>query len=102
MRRSVLAIGLLLGLSGCVVATPVASYPAAVSYPPVPAPRAEYIPPAPGGGSAWIAGHWRWNGARYAWIPGQYVVRPAAYTRWVPAHWANRGGAWVWVRGHWA
>ncbi len=56
----------------------------------------------PGGRSEWVAGHWRWNGSRYVWIPGRYVVRPVAYTHWVPEHWANRGGAWVWVPGHWA
>lgn len=95
MRRVVVAAGLLLGLSGCVVATPVASYP------PVPPARAEYIPPAPGGRSEWVAGHWRWNGSRYVWIPGRYLVRPVAYTHWVPEHWANRGGAWMWVPGHW-
>ncbi len=87
-------LGLVLGVSGCVVA-PVNPYPAP------PAPRVEAIPPPPGPAVVWEPGHNHWNGAAYVWIPGRYVTRIAGTTRWEHGHWANRGGAWVWVPGHW-
>nr|WP_321986008.1 hypothetical protein [uncultured Lichenicoccus sp.] len=44
---------------------------------PAPAPIVERAPPPPPGYYAWRPGHWRWNGYRYVWITGHYVLRPA-------------------------
>ncbi len=65
---AVLLVGL---LAGCV-------YPAPVpGPPPPPAPLVEAAPPPPPGVYVWRPGHWRWNGFRYVWVRGHYVVRPA-------------------------
>ena len=32
--------------------------------------------PLPGPGYVWQPGYWAWNGIRYAWIPGVYVLAP--------------------------
>lgn len=61
---------LLLGLlAGCVY-TPVPAGPA-------PAQVVESVPPPPPGYYVWRPGHWRWNGYRYVWARGHYVIRPA-------------------------
>lgn len=58
------------------------------------------VPPPPRPGYVWRAGYHRWDGARYVWVPGEYIeARPGAH--WVDGHWAHRGGGWVWVEGHW-
>ena len=46
-------------------------------------------PTAPGGGADHVLapGHWMWNGASWAWAPGQYVARPAPTAVWSPGHW---------------
>jgi hypothetical protein len=86
----------------------------------VPAPAApqETIPPAPGPGYSWIAGHHEWSNGRWTWRPGEWragTIRPmpapmdespttpppSASARWVPGHWSFVGSDWVWVRGQW-
>jgi hypothetical protein len=58
-----------LGLpAGCVYA------PAPVSPPPAPIPIVEQVPPPPPGYYVWRPGHWRWNGYRYVWVRGHYVI----------------------------
>jgi hypothetical protein len=52
-------------------------------------------------GYYWDPGHWRWNGARYVWVPGHYVAVPHERAHWVPGHWVERPRGWVWVEGHW-
>jgi len=96
MRRvgsMILLCGVALAASGCVVDT--------APYPPIPAPRVEVVPPAPGPRLAWEPGHWRWNGSAYLWVPGHYVEGRVG-VHWIDGHWANRAGAWVWVPGHWS
>ena len=69
------------------------------TYPPVPPPRVEVVPVAPGPRYMWEPGHWHWIRGQYAWIVGHYVVRgPGEY---IPGHWAVRAGAWVWLPAHW-
>jgi len=85
------------GMSG--VTPPAQAQPA--SYPPMPQPRLEAMPPPPGRSYLWEPGHWRWNGAAYAWEPGRYIVRRARYARFVPGHWLPHGAAWVWMPAHW-
>jgi hypothetical protein len=60
------------------------------------------MPPPPGSGVAWQAGHWYWNGTAWSWVEGHYVERPQATAVWQPGHWEPReGGGYVWVDGHW-
>lgn len=89
-----LAAALGLGIAGSETAQ-------AQGYPPLPPPRFEPPPPPPPPGMIWEPGHYRWNGYRYAWVPGHYIQRRPHYGQFVPGHWANRGGAWVWVPQHW-
>lgn len=63
--------------------------------------RVETQTVAPGPAYIWQKGYWRWNGARYAWVPGHWVQRPRPAAVWVEGHWIRRGGGWVWVGGHW-
>ncbi len=65
-------------------------------------PRPVYeVPPAPRPGYVWHPGYQRWDGARYVWTPGNYVVAPYAHAFWVPGHWVRRQGGWFWMEGHW-
>jgi hypothetical protein len=66
-----------------------------------PAPVVEPVPAPPAVGYVWRAGYWRWDGVRYAWIPGVYVRAPRLGATWVPGHWIARRRGWVWVGGHW-
>ncbi|MGA3038277.1 MAG: hypothetical protein ABSE64_12435 [Vulcanimicrobiaceae bacterium] len=68
---------------------------------PMPPPRAEVVPVAPGPYYHWDAGHWRWNGGRWIWIPGRYVGGRMG-GHWVPGHYRmTPNGYQVWVPGHW-
>ncbi len=93
IRVALAALALVAGLAAPALAQP--------PYAPVPPLRAEVVPPPPGARYVWVPGYWRWNGVRYAWERGRYLLRPTRYRAWVPAHWAQRGGGWAWVGGHW-
>ena len=67
-----------------------------------PPPIVERIPVAPGPGYFWRPGHWYWNGARYVWRRGGYIVRPYARAVWVPGHWQQGPRRTYYVEGHWA
>jgi hypothetical protein len=56
---------------------------------------------APGRGYVWIQGYHRWNGSKYVWVPGKWVVPPRPGTVWVPPRWVQRPGGYVFVPGHW-
>lgn len=66
-----------------------------------PAPVVETVPPPPAPGTVWTPGYWSWNGAKYVWVPGQYVVAPFPDAIWIGGRWVPRGGHWTWVDGHW-
>jgi hypothetical protein len=66
-----------------------------------PAAIVERIPIAPSPRHFWTAGHWQWNGGRYAWTPGYYQVMQPGQV-WVAAHWTNVGGEYVYEPGHWS
>ena len=57
------------------------------------------LPPSPR--YAWISGYQRWDGVRYVWVPGHYVIPPRPTVVWVPGHWVQRGPGWVFVGGYW-
>jgi hypothetical protein len=83
---------------------------------PMPPPRVEIIPAAPGAGWNWVPGHWVWRG-HWEWIAGhhEHLVVPAMPAEvvevvpatpgpgyfWVKGHHAWEGGRWVWHRGVW-
>ncbi len=67
-----------------------------------PPPRVETAPPPPAAVDVWTPGHWTWSGTTWAWVPGQYIARPAPQAAWVPGHWEQQGANYVWVEGHWA
>ena len=66
-----------------------------------PPPVVEHRPVAPGPRYVWTDGYHRWDGHRYVWVSGRWVVPPRPGVVWVPGHWAERGGGWVWIEGHW-
>ena len=70
-----------------------------------PPPQVETIPPPPVAETqtmSWRPGHWMWNGASWAWAPGQYVARPAPTAVWSPGHWEPQPtGGYLWVDGRW-
>ncbi|MBX6360834.1 YXWGXW repeat-containing protein [Pseudacidobacterium ailaaui] len=61
----------------------------------------EHPGPPPHPGYVWVAGYHRWDGVRYVWVPGHYVLPPRPRAVWVPGHWVARRGGWVFVEGHW-
>lgn len=66
-----------------------------------PAPLAETAPPPPAPGYVWNPGYWSWNGIKYVWVPGRYVVAPFPHARWIGGRWVHRGHRWAWVDGRW-
>lgn len=95
MRRMFPAALCALALSGCISA-----YEA---YPPVPAPQAERVPAPPRSRVAliWRPGHYDWDGAGFAWAPGQWVDRAGHGTLWQDGYWRRGGEGYAWVSGHW-
>lgn len=46
-----------------------------VPFPPPP-PRPEHVPRKPHADAVWVDGEWDWDGARYRWVRGAWVVPP--------------------------
>ena len=42
--------------------------------------RSDMVPPSPHANSVWIEGEWRWQGSRWAWRRGDWVVPPPGAT----------------------
>ncbi len=79
-----------------------ASHPRAMTAPyPPPPKRAEIPPPPPAPDLLWLVGHWRWDGANYAWTPGHYAQRPTPAANWLPGYWLRDDSGWQWTAGHW-
>jgi hypothetical protein len=55
-------------LSGCIVAPPPPHRPHR------PPPVVEVVPVMPGPGYHWVAGHYRWQGNQWLWMPGHWRV----------------------------
>jgi hypothetical protein len=70
--------------------------------PPPPPPRREFVPVRPGPQYVWVGGFQPWDGARYVYEPGRWVLPPQRrYHRWEQGHWRETRHGWVWVEGHW-
>lgn len=95
MKKTVLAVLLALTL------LPAASYAQVVIRIGPPPVVVEHPGPPPAAGFIWIGGYHRWDGARYAWVPGHYERPPHPGARWVAHRYERRGGGWVFVEGHW-
>jgi hypothetical protein len=78
-----------------------------VTFPPRP-PPIEFIPPSPEKGAVWVDGTWDWDGERYGWRAGRWVLPPegARYAAWTlvrrkedgqlffaPSTWKDKAGA---------
>jgi hypothetical protein len=94
---SVVACVLLIGMGGA------GAQPPPPGYAPIPPPRVEVVPPAPGPRVVWEPGHWHWDGVRYIWIDGRYVERRPHYGHYVEGRWvwAGHEGRWIWRPAHW-
>jgi hypothetical protein len=66
-----------------------------------PPPVVERHAPPPGRGYTWVAGYHRWDGHRYIWVGGRWVVPPRPRAIWIPGHWVDSPRGWFWRPGHW-
>src|SRR3984957_12465610 len=66
-----------------------------------PAPVVETVPAPPAPGSVWTPGYWSWDGVKYVWVPGQYVVPPFPGAVWIGGRGVPHGARWAGANGHW-
>ena len=67
---------------------------------PPPALRVEAAPPMPAPHMVWVAGYWQWDGARWVWVVGHWVI-PQPDATYVAPRWRARGAGVVFVPGRW-
>ncbi len=75
-----------------------------VQSPPAPPsqPDEAYMPQPPTPDAVWINGYWAWDGSRYIWAAGHWIIPPPQYHAYIPPHWAYRpDGSYVYIRGYW-
>ena len=91
-----LTVALILALGACAMEGP-------AGYPVAPPPRAELVPAPPQSRVPliWRPGHYDWDGARYVWVPGEWVDRAGHGTLWQDGYWRRQDGQYVWVAPHW-
>ncbi len=66
-----------------------------------PRPLYERRPPPPAPGWAWRAGYHRWDGGRYAWVPGAYVAPPRPRAVWYNGAWVHGPRGYSYREGYW-
>jgi len=71
-----------------------------VDFPPPPA-RVEIVPEEPQSGAVWVRGEWQWQGRRWGWKPGVWVIPPdgASYAAWTLTR--NAEGQLLYASGTW-
>lgn len=71
-----------------------------VPYPPPPA-RVEIVPDSPQDGAVWIDGEWSWDGRRWGWKLGRWLVPPpsATFSPWTTVR--SRAGILYFAGGVW-
>lgn len=74
---------------------------AVAQVPPPPAPPLDVVSEQPTPSAIWVAGYYGFDGYRYNWVAGHWVIPPPNCTMFVRPHWAYRGGSYVYVRGYW-
>jgi hypothetical protein len=97
MKRLILWAGVVLLLVGTLNC---GSRYVVVSSPPPP-PKAEVRPPIPHPKAVWIPGHWEWKKGKYVWVPGHWVKEPPPGAVWTPGYWKKTRRGYIWVPGHW-
>ncbi len=69
---------------------------------PPPPPRWEQPTAAPKAPSAWVRGHWDWDGSQWSWIAGEWRKKPSPESSWQDGHYGRRAdGSWEWLPGRW-
>lgn len=63
--------------------------------------RREVIVARPGPQFVWVAGGWHWAD-EWVWMPGRWIVRPAADANWVRASYVKVDGGWRYMPPHWS
>jgi len=58
-------------------------------------------PPCPGDGYIWTPGYYQYGDYGYYWVPGAWVLPPAAGDLWTPGYWGLSGGKYLWHEGYW-
>src|SRR4051812_1756197 len=71
-----------------------------VDYPPPPA-RVEFVPAQPRAGAVWVRGAWLWEGRRWGWKPGAWVVPPEGAAYAVPVVVRRSDGRLFFAAGTW-
>jgi hypothetical protein len=66
-----------------------------------PALREETRGAAPSTGDVWIAGDWKYDGAKYVWVPGSWQRPAASDLTWVPGAWLKTSSGHEYIPGHW-
>ena len=66
-----------------------------------PPPVVEHPYRAPGPNYRWVPGYQRWDGHRYAWTGGRWVLPPRPGAFWVAGHWDRSAYGWRWAPGYW-
>jgi len=90
----VVFLGAILACSSSVPHPPYVAQPASalvqVDFPPPPA-RVEFVPEKPASGAVWVRGEWQWQGRRWGWKPGVWVIPPegASYAAWTTTRGSN-------------
>ena len=58
-------------------------------------------PPMPELGTIWTPGYWAYGGDGYYWVPGTWVLPPAAGLYWTPPYWGFESGSYLFHAGYW-
>lgn len=95
MKRALLQAILISGLS-----LAAANAQVYVRVGPPPPPR-EVVTVRPGPQYVWVQGYQQWNGRRYVWVPGRWVVPPRRYRNWKPGRWEQTRRGYIWRDGRW-
>ena len=63
--------------------------------------RIEFVPEKPQSGAVWVRGEWQWQGRRWGWKPGVWVIPPdgASYAAWTQTR--NPEGQLFYAWGTW-
>ncbi|MDB5214679.1 MAG: hypothetical protein JWO86_2606 [Myxococcaceae bacterium] len=112
MRRLGLGMAMSLAIAGVMLACAAPRPPAPryvghptealqqAAYPPPPA-RVEFMPDIPKPNAVWIDGEWTWQGRRYAWKQGRWLVAPpnARFSPWTSTR--DKSGIFYIAEGKW-
>lgn len=49
----------------------------------------------------WRPGHWDYDGAKFNWIAGSYMLRPDPTATWIADRWEKHTYGWAYIPGHW-